>query len=152
MRRRVAVSRSDFARQPKKVGIGTSLLASLALPGGLLIPATASAQLQFATYQYGTRSVTTVTGIRADNMTGNYSVANSGGDTGGLLFHLSTGAISPFPSSTSGVSDFPGATGSTPYGPSFGSATGILRVSGSYAAQEEAEHPSQPRRRRAPDP
>lgn len=98
----------------------------------MLLPVSASAQLQFTTYQYGSSSITTVTGIRADNMTGNYSVPNSGGDTGGLLFRLSTGAISPFPSSTSGVSNFPGAISSTPYGPSFGSSTGILRVVGSY--------------------
>ena len=128
----VALSANGFSAQPKKVGIGTSILVCLVLPGGLLLPTSASAQLSFTTYQYGTSAVTTVTGIRGDNMTGNYSVANSGGDTGGLLFNLSTGAIAPFPSSTSGISNFPGAISSTPYGPSFGSATGILRVGGSY--------------------
>ena len=51
--------------------VGTSILACLVLPGGLLIPTSASAQLQFTTYQYGTSTVTTVTGIRGDNMTGN---------------------------------------------------------------------------------
>jgi len=127
-----AFSANGFSAQPEKVGIGTSILVCLVLPGGLLFPTSASAQLNFTTYQYGTSAVTTVTGIRGDNMTGNYSVANSGGDTGGLLFNLSTGAIAPFPSSTSGISNFPGAISSTPYGPSFGSATGILRVGGSY--------------------
>ncbi len=120
------------ASQRKKGGIGTSILTCLVLPGGVLVGAPASAQLAFTTYQYGTSSITTVTGIRADNMTGNYSVPNTGGDTGGLLFTLSTGAIAPFPSSTSAISNFPGAISSTPYGPSFGSASGILRVGGSY--------------------
>jgi len=132
MRGRVALNCNGLVGQSKKIGIGTTVLASLALPGGLLVPASASAQLQFTTYQFGNSSITTVTGIRADNMTGNYSVPNTGGDTGGLLFRLSTGAIVPFPSSTAGVSNFPGAISSTPYGPSFGSETGILRVGGSY--------------------
>ena len=126
------VDANGFAVQAKKRDIGSSILACLALPGGLLISMPASAQLQFTTYQFPNSKITTVTGIRADNMTGNYSVADTGGDTGGLLFRLSTGAIAPFPSSTSGISNFPGATSSTPYGPSFGSSGGILRVAGSY--------------------
>ena len=89
------------------------------------------AQLDFTTYQFGNSTVTTVTGIRGDNMTGNYSTG-SGGNTGGLLFRLSTGSVAPFPYATSNNSNFPGAISSTPYGPSFGSATGILRVGGSY--------------------
>jgi len=127
----VAVDANGFAVRRKKIGTGSSLLACLALPGGLMISTSASAELEFTTYQYGNSAITTVTGIRADNMTGNYSTG-SGGNTGGLLFRLSTGAISPFPSSTSGASNYPGAISSTPYGPSFGSASGILRVVGSY--------------------
>ncbi|MBU8877307.1 autotransporter domain-containing protein [Reyranella sp. MMS21-HV4-11] len=95
--------------------------------GALTRPA--QAQLGFKTYQYGTSAITTVTGIRGDNMTGNYSYA---GGTGGLLFGLSGDSISPFPSAAVGASNYPGATSSTPYGPSFGSASGILRVVGSY--------------------
>ena len=68
----VASSANGFSAQPKKVGIGTSILVWLVLPGGLLLPTSASAQLSFTTYQYGTSAVTTVTGIRGDNMTGNY--------------------------------------------------------------------------------
>ncbi len=65
-------------------------------------------------------------------MTGNYSIANSGGNTGGLLFDLSTGANAPFITATANGSNFPGGISSTPYGPNFGSQAGILRVVGSY--------------------
>ncbi len=103
------------------VCMGTTGLGALTGP--------AQAQLDFKTYQYGTSAITTVTGIRGDNMTGNYSYA---GGTGGLLFGLSGDSIAPFPSAAAGASNYPGATSSTPYGPSFGSASGILRVVGSY--------------------
>jgi uncharacterized protein with beta-barrel porin domain len=109
-----------------------SLVALLAVPGVGLITTPAKAQLNFQTFQFDSSAVTTVTGIRANNMTGNYSIANSGGSTGGLLFNLSTGANSPFPTATVNGSNFPGAISSTPYGPNFGSAAGILRVVGSY--------------------
>jgi subtilase-type serine protease len=109
-----------------------SLVALLAVPGVGLIATPAKAQLNFQTFQFDSSAVTTVTGIRANNMTGNYSIANSGGSTGGLLFNLSTGANSPFPTATVNGSNFPGAISSTPYGPNFGSAAGILRVVGSY--------------------
>jgi uncharacterized protein with beta-barrel porin domain len=115
--------------------IGTGrvvLVALLAALGIHAFSAAARAQLDFITYQFGNSAVTTVTGIRGDNMTGNYSIANSGGATGGLLFGLTGGTISPFPSATSDGSNFPGSISSTPYGPSFGSPTGILRVVGSY--------------------
>ena len=85
----------------------------------------------FTTFQYPNSSITTVTGIRADNMTGNYSTGVDG-NTGGLLFNLSTGAYTAFPYSTANGSNFPNATSSTPYGPNFGSQAGILRVVGSY--------------------
>ena len=109
-----------------------SLVALLAVPGAGLIATPAMAQLSFQTFQFDSSTITTVTGIRANNMTGNYSIANSGGSTGGLLFGLSTGSISPFPTATANGSNFPGAISSTPYGPNFGSAAGILRVVGSY--------------------
>ncbi|MDP3239976.1 MAG: hypothetical protein Q8M69_06085, partial [Reyranella sp.] len=38
------------------------------------LPGTAQAQLSFKTYQYGNSNITTVTGIRGGNMTGNYSI------------------------------------------------------------------------------
>jgi subtilase-type serine protease len=110
----------------------TSLVALLAVPSAGLIATPAAAQLNFQTFQFDSSTITTVTGIRANNMTGNYSIANSGGSTGGLLFNLSTGAYSPFPAATANGSNYPGAISSTPYGPNFGSAAGILRVVGSY--------------------
>jgi subtilase-type serine protease len=109
-----------------------SLLALLAAPTVSLVATPAKAQLSFQTFQFDSSTITTVTGIRANNMTGNYSIANSGGNTGGLLFNLSTGANSPFPTATANGSNYPGGTSSTPYGPNFGSAAGILRVVGSY--------------------
>ncbi|MDB5487356.1 MAG: outer rane autotransporter barrel protein, partial [Reyranella sp.] len=110
-------------------GAGRGLFVVLAGMAGVCPFAASAQQLDFKTYRYGTSQITTVTGIRGDNMTGNFSFT---GGTGGLLFGLSTGSIAPFPSSTSGSSNYPGATSSTPYGPSFGSSTGILRVVGSY--------------------
>jgi uncharacterized protein with beta-barrel porin domain len=109
-----------------------SLVALLAVPSAGLIATPAAAQLSFQTFQFDSSTITTVTGIRANNMTGNYSIANSGGSTGGLLFNLSTGAYSPFPTATANGSNYPGGISSTPYGPNFGSAAGILRVVGSY--------------------
>jgi hypothetical protein len=96
------------------------------------LPGTAQAQLSFQTYQYGSSNITTVTGIRGGNMTGNYSIPGSGGNTGGLLFGVPADTINPFPTATANQSNYPGAISSTPYGPSFGSSTGIMRVVGSY--------------------
>ena len=89
----------------------------------------------FASLQYGSSSVTTVTGIRDRNITGNFSIGSSG-NTGGLLFDntLSMSAASPYPEATANQSNYPGAVASTPYGPSFGSASGILRTVGSFKA------------------
>ena len=120
----------DLPAAEWSLGAARLLLSSLIATGVCSFSTPARAQLNYIPYQYGDSTLTTVTGIRGDNMTGNY-LAN-GGVTGGLLFRLSTGAIEPFPSATSGASNFPGATSSTPYGPSFGSSTGILRVGGSY--------------------
>lgn len=121
----------------KRVRVAAStvrgLLVVLTAPAGVCFFAgTAQAQLDFKTYQYGTSGVTTVTGIRGDNMTGNYSITGSGGDTGGLLFGLTGSTVSPFPMATANGSNYPNAISSTPYGPSFGSSTGILRVVGSF--------------------
>ena len=86
----------------------------------------------FTSFQYPGSSVTTVTGIRDSNITGNFST--TAGNTGGLLFQntLSNSTYIPYPTATSNLSNFPGAVSSTPYGPSFGSVSGILRVAGSY--------------------
>ena len=86
----------------------------------------------FTSFQYPGSSVTTVTGIRDSNITGNFST--TAGNTGGLLFQntLSNSTYIAYPTATSNLSNFPSAVSSTPYGPSFGSVSGILRVAGSY--------------------
>ncbi len=96
-----------------------------------LAPTPALAQvLDFTRFDYPGSTITTVTGIRGNNMTGNFSM--NGGATGGLLYTLPSLTPAPYPTATSSGVNFPGATSATPYGPSFGSASGILRVVGSY--------------------
>jgi len=96
-----------------------------------LAPTPALAQvLDFTRFDYPGSTITTVTGIRGNNMTGNFSM--TGGATGGLLYTLPSLTPAPYPTATSSGVNFPGATTATPYGPSFGSASGILRVVGSY--------------------
>ena len=97
----------------------------------------AMAQPTYTELQFNGGNFTGVTGIRGDNMTGNYATG-SGGATGGLLYRFSTGAFQPFPVTTSSGVNFPGATTSTPYGPTFGAPTGILRVVGSYTTPASA--------------
>ncbi len=70
------------------------------------------------------------TGIRGDTLTVNYIMP--GGATGGLLYTNSTGIFTPFPVATPSGVNLPGAIDNSPYGPSFGSYGGILRVVGSY--------------------
>ena len=82
----------------------------------------------YQTLDFGTTG-TFLTGIRGDNIVGNYVVS---GGTGGLLYSLSTGAWTAFPVATASGTNYPGSNGSSPYGPSFGSQYGILRAVGSY--------------------
>ncbi|CAN5819163.1 autotransporter outer membrane beta-barrel domain-containing protein [soil metagenome] len=107
-----------------------TLLATTAL---CTLSQTARAQaLDFTTFVYPGSSVNTVTGIRGNNMTGNYSLG-AGGNTGSLLYTLPSLTPAPFPIATASGVNFPfNATSATPYGPNFGSAGGILRVVGSY--------------------
>jgi subtilase-type serine protease len=90
----------------------------------------AAAQLAYQTLDFGTTG-TFLTGIRGDNIVGNYVIPGTG-ETGGLLYRSSTGRFTPFPVATPSGTNFPGSIGSSPYGPSFGSETGILRAVGSY--------------------
>ena len=94
------------------------------------VPATGQ-PLNYVTIDYGS-AATFLTGIRGDTFTGNYVIPNSGGATGGLLYSNVTGAWTPFPEATADGVNFPDATTSSPYGPSFGTFGGILRVVGSY--------------------
>src|SRR5690242_1446769 len=77
--------------------------------------------LNFTTFSYPGSTITTVTGIRGNGMTANYSIAGGGGNTGGLFFNPPFANMQPLPQATANGSNFPGATSSTPYGPSFGS-------------------------------
>ncbi len=115
------------------IGIG-GIRAAVWLTAPLLCSVSTAAlaqALNFTTFAYPGSGVTTVTGIRGDVMTGNYSITGTS-NTGGLLFNPSFGNMQPYITATANGSNIPGATSSTPYGPSFGSATGILRVAGSY--------------------
>lgn len=106
--------------------------ALLAAPLLCSVSTTALAQaLNYTTFGTAGSVVTTVTGIRGNNMTGDYTLG-SGGATGGQLYTLPSLAPAPYPTATSSGVNFTGATTNTPYGPSFGSASGILRVTGSY--------------------
>src|SRR5258708_32832317 len=92
-----------FTSRHRRASTGTTkawFVALLAVPSAGLIARPAAAQLNFQTFQFDSSTITTVTGIRANNMTGNYSIANSGGSTGGPLFNLSTAANSPSPTAT----------------------------------------------------
>jgi uncharacterized protein with beta-barrel porin domain len=90
-----------------------------------------AAALPYVTVDYGTDG-TFLTGIRGNMITGQNVIPGTGGDTGGLLYSTATQSFTPFPVATPSGVNYPGAIASTPYGPSFGSADGILRAVGSY--------------------
>ena len=115
------------------IGIGRiRAVAWLAAPLLCSVSTAALAQaLNFTTFAYPGSTITTVTGIRGNNMTGNFSIPNTS-NTGSLLYTLPSLTPAPYPNASSPPVNFTGATTATPYGPSFGSATGILRTVGSY--------------------
>jgi hypothetical protein len=119
-----------------KINFRRPLLLLAAL--GVWFAAPAQAQTDFTTLNFGTTG-TFLTGIRGDNIVGNY-VIEGAAETGGLLYDLTTGTWTPFPLATPGGANYPGAIGSSPYGPSFGSQFGILRAVGSY--KTEASDPN----------
>jgi hypothetical protein len=102
------------------------------------IAAPAGSPLDYRTLNFGT-SGTFLTGIRGNNIVGNYVIPGTT-ETGGLLYNISTGIWSPFPEPTANDANFPGAIGSSPYGPSFGSQFGILRAVGSYQTQSSSPY------------
>lgn len=104
----------------------------------VIIAAPAHAQLTFTTLDFGTTG-TFLTGIRGNNIVGNYVIAATG-QTGGLLYNLSAATWAPFPVATANGANFPGAIGSSPYGPSVGSQSGILRVVGSYKTEASSPY------------
>ena len=123
-------SREAFTAAVPRHWLVVSALTGLAVCS--LAP-TAEAQFAYTTLNYGTNS-TFLTGIRGNNIVGNYVIPGTG-ETGGLLYSLSTGIWTPFPVATTNGANFPGAIGSSPYGPSFGSQYGILNAVGSYLIQ-----------------
>jgi subtilase-type serine protease len=97
-----------------------------------LAPTPALAQaLNYTTFGNPGSLVTTVTGIRGNGMTGDFTTG-TGGSTAGVFYTLPSLTPAPYPNASAPPVNFTGATTNTPYGPSFGSATGILRVVGSY--------------------
>ena len=120
---------SRLGRCTRLLSAGTGLASVLLL--GVTPLALAGQPLDYMLLNYGTSS-TFLTGIRGDNIVGNYVVPGSGGETGGLIYNSDTGTWAAFPTATSDGTNFPDSIGSSPYGPSFGSPGGILRVVGSY--------------------
>ena len=60
--------------------------ATACLLGGTALGSPALGQaLNFTTFGYPNSTITTVTGLRGNNMTGNYSIANSGGESRRIL-------------------------------------------------------------------
>ena len=123
-------NREAFTAAVRRLSLMVSALTGLAVCS--LAPP-AEAQFAYTTLNYGTTG-TFLTGIRGNNIVGNYVIPSSG-QTGGLLYSSSTGIWTPFPVATTNGANFPGAIGSSPYGPSFGSQYGILNAVGSYKIQ-----------------
>jgi len=115
------------------IGIGRIRAAAwLAAPLLCSVSTAALAQaLNYTTFGNPGSVVTTVTGIRGNNMTGDFTLG-TGGATGGVLYTLPSLTPAPYPIATSSGVNLTGATTNTPYGLSFGSASGIMRGTGSY--------------------
>ncbi|KAA0969763.1 autotransporter domain-containing protein [Aureimonas fodinaquatilis] len=81
---------------------------------------------------------TFLTGIRGDNIVGNYTIPGTN-ETGGLYYNITTQTWSAMPVATPNNANYPGAVGSSPYGPHFGNPGGVLRVVGSYKTTASGE-------------
>jgi subtilase-type serine protease len=102
------------------------------LAAACLAPTPALAQtLTYTPFGNPGSLVTTVTGIRGNGMTGDYTIG-TGGNTAGVLYTLPSLSPAPYPNAAAPPVNFTGATTNTPYGLSFGSASGIMRGTGSY--------------------
>ena len=115
------------------IGIGRIRAAAwLAAPLLCSVSTAALAQaLNYTTFGNPGSVVTTVTGIRGNNMTGDFTIG-TGGATAGVLYTLPSLTPAPYPNASAPPINFTGATTNTPYGLSFGSASGIMRGTGSY--------------------
>ena len=102
------------------------------LAAASLAPTPALAQaLNYTTFGNPGSLVTTVTGIRGNGMTGDFTTG-TGGSTAGVLYTLPSLTPAPYPNTSAPPVNLTGATTNTPYGLSFGSASGIMRGTGSY--------------------
>ncbi|GAB4071956.1 autotransporter domain-containing protein [Ancylobacter sonchi] len=114
--------------------LGVGGLAQAAQADILLPPTPTTYQtLNFGSYG------TFLTGIRGDNIVGNYTIPGAG-ETGGLYYNIATQTWSAMPEASANGANFPGAIGSSPYGPNFGNPGGILRVVGSYQTAASAPY------------
>ncbi|NDV85358.1 autotransporter domain-containing protein [Aurantimonas aggregata] len=127
-----------FKARARSLGFVALLLGSSALTHPVQAQSVRSVEpTSFQTLNFGTNG-TFLTGIRDDNIVGNYTIPSSG-QTGGLYYNMTSKAWSPMPEATANGANFPGAIGSSPYGPHFGNPDGVLRVVGSY--KTEASNP-----------
>ncbi|MFG1433028.1 autotransporter outer membrane beta-barrel domain-containing protein [Xanthobacter sp. V2C-8] len=122
------------ARKLLVIGLGVGGLAQAAQAE----PLESERPTLYQTLNFGTNN-TFLTGIRGDNIVGNYTIPGTG-ETGGLYYNMTTQAWSPMPEATANGANFPGAIGSSPYGPSFGNPGGVLRVVGSYQTAASAPY------------
>jgi len=120
--------------KPKRCAV--ALLSLLSQTGVAAISANyatgtpAVAQEVYQTLNFGTTG-TFLTGIRGDNIVGNYVIPGTSA-TGGLSLPFLYRHLDAISGRYRLRHHFPGSTSSSPYGPSFGSEGGILRVVGSY--------------------
>lgn len=117
------------------VGLGVGGLAQMAQATPLPSPPSPTT---YETLDFGDHD-TFLTGIRGDNIVGNYTIPGTT-DTGGLYYNMTTKTWLPMPLATDNGANFPGAIGSSPYGPGFGNPDGILRVVGSYQTSASAPY------------
>ncbi|HSI40690.1 MAG TPA: autotransporter domain-containing protein [Xanthobacteraceae bacterium] len=113
------------------VGLGVGSLASTARAEDPVV-------FTYETLKYGSAD-TFLTGIRGSNIVGNYVIPGTT-ETGGIYYNMATQTWSPMPVATENGANFPGAIGSSPYGPSFGTPAGILRVVGTYQTEASAPY------------
>jgi hypothetical protein len=113
--------------------LAVSFLTGLALSS---IAAPTGSPIAYTTLNFGT-SGTFLTGIRGNNIVGNYVITGTT-ETGWLLDDIPTEIWALFPEAAANGANFPGAIASSPYGPGFGSHFGILRAVGSYETQSSS--------------
>lgn len=131
MKNRSASQGASRAGKLVAVGFGLGGMGALAQPAQAdPLPPTPTT---YQTLDFGAHD-TFLTGIRGDNIVGNYTIPGVG-ETGGLYYNMTTQTWAPMPLATPNGANYPGAVGSSPYGPNFGNPGGIIRVVGSYKVE-----------------